>query len=87
MRGILHVLRHASPESARLASQVIEYDEPPLRGRRFTVRASTAPGPWKTDRVEIEPQRVTESSVWFRTAHTAYLLEQEELGGPEDDAA
>jgi hypothetical protein len=74
MEGVLHVLERPSATARSLHSQQIEYAEPPRRGRRFECRASGVF--FRTDQVQMEPQRVTDSSVWFQTAHTAYLLEQ-----------
>ncbi len=74
MTGTLHVLSRPDPESPRLHTQAVDFTDPPKRGVRFLCRARGFP-PFLTGRVELEPQRFGAHAVWFKTAHTAYLLE------------
>lgn len=85
MIGLLHVLARADPRSPSLHSQRVEYESPPQRLRCFECLSPR----WRTGALEAEPERVGETSVWFRTRDTAYLLEQLPAPAPEgleDDA-
>ncbi len=85
MDGVLHVLQRPSPQAARLHQQRITFAEPPRRGRRFECWDVNG-GLFRTAAVEMEPRRVSDDSVWFNTAHTAYLLEQLPAGPPPERA-
>jgi hypothetical protein len=74
MLGILYVLERPHPGARRLASQQVEYDDPPKRWERFVCTPASG-GKFKTDRVEAEPQLHGEA-LYFATRHTAYLLER-----------
>lgn len=77
MIGLLHVLERPAADARRLHSQLVEFDDPPKRWTAFACRTRGGALPWKTDRLETEPVRAGENTVYFRTRHTAYLLEQE----------
>ena len=74
MTGVLHVLRYRSSSAPSLHAQRVSFTDPPARGRCFKVVPARGGEPWSTARVDIEPQRVDDRSVWFATRETSYLL-------------
>lgn len=83
MLGILHILERPHPAAKRLASQQIEFQDPPRRWERFRCQTAYATA-FATDRLELDPSFVDDSSVFFRTKHTAYILQRVSLAAPDE---
>lgn len=74
----LWVLQFRDPNSARLLSQEVRFEEPPALNKCFRFQCPPSEREERTAPVRTEPQQAAPGEIYFATDKTPYLLTWEE---------